>query len=82
LLVSGGAGVARNRTNGSPTSHSCLRQYAHAVRSADNRTLNVVAALLSHTKVNHPLTRSGSRTSSATFVSAPKSATKRFNTMP
>ncbi len=36
LLVSAGAGSARNRTNGSPTSHSCLRQYAHVVRSAAN----------------------------------------------
>ncbi|WP_422334221.1 Tn3 family transposase [Rhodococcus sp. (in: high G+C Gram-positive bacteria)] len=38
----------------------CSRQYSHADRSAANRTLNVVAALLPHTKVNHPLTRSGS----------------------
>lgn len=46
LLVSGGAGLARNRTSGSPISHVCSRQYSHADRSAANRTLNVVAALL------------------------------------
>jgi hypothetical protein len=39
--------------------------------------LNVFADLPPHTKVNQPLTRSGSRSSNATFVSTPKSATNR-----
>ena len=78
LLVSGGAGRARSRTNGSAVSQPWSRQYPHADRSEANRTLNVVAAPPPHTKMNQPATRSGS--SSATLPSAPKSRTNRSNT--
>ena len=77
LLMSGGAGRARRRTNGSPANQPCARQYPHADASAVNRMLNVFPDLPPHTNVIQPLTRSGSEPSSATFVSAPKSATNR-----
>ncbi|MGV9667403.1 hypothetical protein [Nocardia niigatensis] len=77
LLVSGGAGRARNRTSGSPASQPCSRQYPHADASAVNRMLNVFADFPPHTNMNQTLTRSGSESRSATSVSAPKSATSR-----
>ncbi|MGW3281076.1 hypothetical protein [Nocardia rhamnosiphila] len=49
LLTSGGAGRARNRTSGSPTSQPCSRQYPNAEPSAVNRMLNVLADFAPHT---------------------------------
>lgn len=60
LLLSGGVGRARSRATGSPVSHPCSRQYAHADDIAVNRRLNVLGALSPHTNTNHPDTRFGS----------------------